>query len=102
VVATSPWEPSVWTPPAPVHWFALAGLGLLGAAGHFTLIKAFENASLATVAPLSFSIPIRATLFGDPPDRRTVLGALAIAGGGLYIPRRERARRGRDANPPPV
>lgn len=104
-IATSLWVPTAWVTPAPAHWFALAGLGLLGGAGHFTLIKAFENASAATVAPFSYSSLIWATLFGyaifgDLPDRRTVLGALVIMGSGLYILHRERVRRERDVNPP--
>ena len=75
-------------------------LGVLGVLGHFTLIKAYENAPVATVAPFSYSNLIWATLagfviFGDLPDRWTVVGALIIAASGLYIVHRERVRKAR-------
>ena len=41
--------PFVWVAPAPADWLGLAVLGVLGGVGHFTLIKAFENAPAATV-----------------------------------------------------
>ena len=52
----------------------------------------------ATVAPFSYTSLIWATLFGfaifgELPDRWTVVGALVIAASGLYIVHRERVRR---------
>ena len=90
--------PAVWVAPQPEHWPLFALLGVFGGAGHFTLIKAFQRAPAAVVAPFSYASLIWATgfgwlLFGDLPDRWTVLGAAVIAGGGLYILHRERVKR---------
>ncbi len=97
VLATSALMPFLWLPPAPMHWFAMIGLGLLGGIGHFALIKAFQFAPAATVTPFGYSNLIWAVLFGylifgDLPDGWTVSGALVIAGSGLYIAHRERMR----------
>lgn len=97
-VLTTLLVPSVWVTPQPAHWPLFALLGLLGGAGHFTLIKAFQRAPAAVVAPLSYTSLIWAVgfgylLFGDLPDRWTVLGAVIIACGGLYILHRERVKQ---------
>lgn len=90
--------PVVWVAPTPFEWVGMAALGVLGALGHFTLIKAYDNAPVATVAPFSYSNLIWATLlgfivFGDLPDQLTLVGAVVIAASGLYIVHRERIRR---------
>lgn len=90
--------PFVWVAPEPAHWPLFALLGVFGGAGHFTLIKAFQRAPAAAVAPFSYTSLVWATafgylIFGDLPDAWTVLGAAIIAGGGLYILHRERVRR---------
>ena len=90
--------PSVWVAPQPAHWLLFALLGVLGGAGHFTLIKAFQRAPAAVVAPFSYSSLVWATgygyfIFGDLPDEWTVVGSCIIAGGGLYILHRERVKR---------
>lgn len=102
-LATSVSVPAVWVAPAPAEWFGLAMLGVLGTLGHFALIKAYGSAPAATVAPFGYSNLIWATLFGfavfgDLPDRWTVLGAVIIAASGLYIAHRERVRKA----PPPA
>ncbi len=97
-LVTSLSVPLVWVAPDMNAWAGMAMLGVFGTIGHFTLIKAFENAPAATVAPFSYTNLIWATLvgyavFGDLPDRWTILGALIIAASGLYIVHRERVRR---------
>ena len=94
----------VWLPlahpvaPAPAHWPLFALMGVLGGAGHFALIKAFQRAPAAVVAPFSYMTLLWATGFGlvifnELPDIWTIAGAAIIAGGGLYILHRERIRR---------
>ncbi len=90
--------PFVWVAPELEHWPLFALLGVFGGAGHFTLIKAFQRAPAAVVAPCSYTSLIWATgygffIFGDLPDFWTVVGATVIAGGGLYILHRERVKR---------
>ena len=90
--------PLVWVAPAPMEWIGMAMLGVIGAVGHFALIKAYDNAPVATVAPFSYTSLIWATLFGfvifgDLPDGWTLAGALIIAASGLYIVHRTRVRK---------
>jgi drug/metabolite transporter (DMT)-like permease len=103
--------PTVWVTPDIAHWPLFALLGVFGGAGHFTLIKAFQRAPAAVVAPFSYTSLIWATgygflVFGDLPDLWTVAGAGVIAGGGLYILHRERVKRAGgfspEVNPEPV
>lgn len=92
--------PALWQPVAAAHAAAFAGLGLLGAAGQFFMIRAFTVAEAGAIAPFGYLGLILAALWGwvffdAVPDRWTVLGALVIVGAGLYVWRREaRAARG--------
>lgn len=93
-----------WVTPDPLEWVMLVALGLIGFASHFTLVKAYSLANAAVVAPFSYSSLIWATLlglllFGELPDRWTVVGAVVIVGSGLYILYRERVRRRKVAAP---
>jgi len=83
-----------WKTPSPVQWLFLIWLGLLGAAGHFLMIKAFEKAPASLLAPFNYTSLIWATflgffLFGDLPDAWTIFGAAIIISSGLYLIRRE-------------
>ena len=96
-VVTTAIVPLFWVTPDVAGWLLMALLGVFGAAGHLTLIKALGYASPVVVAPLSYaslvwSIGMGFALFGDLPDGMTLLGAAVIAGSGLYVFHRERAR----------
>lgn len=96
-VVTTAIVPFFWVTPDLAGWLLMALLGVFGAAGHLTLIKALSYASPVVVAPLSYaslvwSIGMGFALFGDLPDGMTLLGAAVIAGSGLYVFHRERAR----------
>jgi drug/metabolite transporter (DMT)-like permease len=86
--------PFAWAEPGNVAWLLLVSMGLLGGVGHLFLIFAFDRAPAAVVAPFAYSALIWASiagylLFGEVPGSWTVLGALVIAGSGLYIFHRE-------------
>lgn len=96
-VVTTAIVPFFWVTPDAIGWVLMALLGVFGAAGHLTLIKALGYASPVVVAPLTYasliwSIGIGFALFGDLPDGMTLLGAAVIAGSGLYVFHRERMR----------
>jgi len=83
-----------WKAPSPMQWLFLIWLGLLGAVGHFFMIKAFEKAPASLLAPFNYTSLIWATflgffLFGDLPDAWTIFGAIIIISSGLYLVRRE-------------
>lgn len=90
--------PFFWrNPVAPEHWLMLAALGLMGAIGHYALIKSFKFAPVAVLAPLSYTALLWNTwfgylAFGDLPDRWTVGGAAILIATGVYIIYREGVR----------
>jgi drug/metabolite transporter (DMT)-like permease len=68
---------------SPLHWAVFAALGVLGAAGHFLLTKAYQAAPAATLAPwmyvqILFSIGIGWLFFGDRPDAIALIGMALI------------------------
>src|SRR6267154_796327 len=76
-----------------------ASLGLLGGAGHYLVIRAFQSGPAAVIAPLGYVELIGTTIlgyaiFGDFPDLWTWIGAAIIIASGLYIAFRERHLRG--------
>lgn len=95
--------PFFWIMPTPFEMVLMVVLGLFATLGHFCMIKAFEVAPPAIVAPFHYTNLLWATLFGyilftDLPDIWTVTGALIIAASGLYIFHRERNHGGIDIN----
>ncbi len=97
-IALSLFVPFVWVAPDIEGWALMVLTGLLGGAGHYTMIRAFTWAPAATVSPFSYSALIWAALFGlmlfdEFPDVWTIAGALIIVGSGLYILHREVLRK---------
>ena len=73
-------------------------LGLLGGAGHYLVIRAFQSGPAAVIAPLGYVELVGTTIlgyaiFGNFPDAWTWLGAAMIIASGIYIAFRERRRR---------
>ena len=91
--------PFVFVMPKSLFDLALFGsLGLLGGAGHYLVIRAFQYAPAAVIAPLGYvELVGTATLgylvFDNFPDLWTWVGAVVIIASGLYIAVRERKRR---------
>lgn len=87
-----------WRWPDAAGWALMAFLGLIGSLGHFMMIRAFALGPASSLAPFSYLNLVWATLlglvvFGDLPDRWTVLGAVMLAGSGIYVLYRERKLR---------
>jgi drug/metabolite transporter (DMT)-like permease len=90
--------PFYWTTPDVAGWALFGLVAALGAGGHFLLIKALQLAPASVLQPFSYTILVWATLvgflvFGNLPDRLTVVGALVIASSGIYAFARERRLR---------
>jgi len=71
--------------------------GVLGSIGHFLFILAFQRAPASALTPFTYLQIVFATLvgwfvFGDFPDRLTLLGMTIIAGSGLMLTWHERRR----------
>ena len=97
-LATSALVPFHWqADPDAAAWVLMVALGVIGAVSQFALIKAYEVAPAATVAPffyvsLIWAVGFGYALFGDFPDAWTVTGALVITGSGLYVFHRAQVR----------
>jgi drug/metabolite transporter (DMT)-like permease len=91
--------PFVFVMPRSAFDLALFGcLGLLGGAGHYLVIRAFQSGPAAVIAPLGYvellgTATLGYLIFGNFPDAWTWLGAAIIIASGLYIALRERRRR---------
>lgn len=87
--------PAFWVPPDAADLLLMACIGLIAAFGHFLLIRAFEMAPAAQLAPytyceVGFTAAVGYAVFGDFPDPWTWVGILVIVGSGTYIALRER------------
>lgn len=84
----------VWQMPSVGDWLIFLGLGIVGAAGQFCLIRSLTVAEAGVVAPFGYAGVVFSTLwglslFGEVPDAFTLLGALVIVGAGVYVWHRE-------------
>lgn len=75
----------------------LAGMVVVGAIGYWAITAASRTGEVSVVAPfrytrLVFAIILGFTVFSEPVDLITALGAALIIGSGLYSFARERAR----------
>jgi drug/metabolite transporter (DMT)-like permease len=91
--------PFVFVPPQNLFDLLLfASLGLLGGAGHYLVIRAFQSGPAAVIAPLGYveligTAALGYFVFGNFPDLWTWLGAAIIIASGFYIALRERRLR---------
>jgi drug/metabolite transporter (DMT)-like permease len=98
-LATSLVLPFVFVMPKSLLDLALFGsLGVIGGAGHYLVIRAFQAGPAAVIAPLGYieligTATLGYLIFGNFPDLWTWVGALVIILSGLYIAFRERRRR---------
>ncbi|BCH22936.1 DMT family transporter [Mesorhizobium sp. L-8-3] len=92
-------------PGEPIMWLLLAALGFFGGLGHWLLIKAYRQATATALAPYPYLQMVWATtagylVFGQLPDRWTLIGAAIIIASGLYIVYREHVLRLRSSAGP--
>jgi drug/metabolite transporter (DMT)-like permease len=94
-----PVAPFVWaTPAASLTWLLMAALVGFGTLGHWLLILAHKRAPASTLAPFFYAQLLWATIlgllvFGEVPDRWTLIGGGIVMASGLYLLHRERAQR---------
>ncbi len=82
--------PLVWVPPTAQDLAVMVSLGVLAAAGHFLLIKAFDHAPANWLAPLGYAEMVTAVLYGflaygHLPDALTWAGIAVIVASGVWI-----------------
>lgn len=99
LVIMLPVVPGHWTTPTtPGPWLVMGLIGLLGAVGHFLLIRAHALAPAGVLAPFIYTqivwmIALGAVLFGDWPDAATLVGSGIVIASGLYLLARERVKK---------
>lgn len=95
-----------WQMPTPTQWLMMLGIGALGIACNFLIIKAYEWCEASLLAPFGYAEMINAVtagwyFFGDFPDRYTFLGLAILIGAAVYASRMEHRPRPED-NPAQV
>ncbi len=108
-VAVAAWSGHLDRPvvmPQGIAWVWFAAIGAFSFVTHGMIVKAFEHAPAAVLAPFGYLEIVSATalgylVFGDFPDRPTWVGIALIVASGLYIVHRERVN-GRSRTVPPV
>lgn len=75
-------------PPTPVEWLGIAVVGLLALTAHRLLVAAYHWARATDLAPMGYlsvlwAFIVGALVFSEPLTASGVLGAIAIAAGGI-------------------
>ena len=97
-IALSLLVPFYWRAPDGFALTLMAGIAVFGTVGQMFLIRAFTEGEAAMLAPFSyvgliFSAIWGMTFFAERPDFWTIVGALVIAGAGIYVWHRETFRK---------
>jgi drug/metabolite transporter (DMT)-like permease len=84
-----------WVALKPEHWLLVAGVGIVGAAGQFTITEAFARGEASVIAPLEYTalvwgLAFDALIWHALPGAGTWLGAAIIVACGVYLIRGER------------
>jgi drug/metabolite transporter (DMT)-like permease len=77
-------------PSVPLHLAMLVAIGILGAVGHFLLIRAHHHAPATLLSPFGYGqllviLVLGFAVFGEIPDGLAFTGILLIAGSGLAL-----------------
>ena len=101
--------PFAWYTPTFSQLAMLISLGLFGGVAHIFLTESYRHATASVIAPFDYSAMLWALLlgywvFGELPSMLVYVGAIIVAGAGLFVIWRERAlglQRKREAEGPP-
>jgi drug/metabolite transporter (DMT)-like permease len=92
--------PFGWAWPTPFQLVILIASGVIGGLAHIFLTSSYHYAPASLVAPLDYTTMIWAyvlgyVLFGELPTITVYIGAVVVAGSGLFVIWRERQLRAR-------
>ena len=87
--------PFAWYTPTGSELVKLIALGVLGGVAHIFLTESYRYATASVVAPFDYTAMLWALLlgyfvFGELPSTLVYVGAIIVAGAGLYVIWRER------------
>ena len=82
-LVTSAALPFAWKAPSPAEWAWMAAIGGCAACSHYLIIRAYERAPAAVLAPFNYAEIVVATMLGylvfsEFPDALTCLGIAII------------------------
>jgi drug/metabolite transporter (DMT)-like permease len=100
--------PFAWHTPTGSELVALIALGVFGGVAHIFLTESYRHAAASVVAPFDYTSMLWALLlgywvFGELPSGLVYVGAIIVAGAGLFVIWRERqlgVQRAREAEGP--
>jgi len=98
VILLTPLLPWFWTtPPSAWVWAAMGAMGLFAGFGHYLLTLAHQRAPAGVLSPFMYTqmlwmVVLGWFVFGDLPDRWTVVGAALVTVSGLFLLNHERKR----------
>ncbi len=77
------------------QWLMLLSLGAFGGFGHYLMIFAYRYAPASSVSPFLYfqllsMVGLGFLLFGDLPDKWTLIGSSVVIASGIYLVHRER------------
>jgi drug/metabolite transporter (DMT)-like permease len=83
-----------WTGPSPLQWSLLVACGILGAGGHYCMVRAFRVADISATQSVKFLELVWAAIlgwmvFGTAPAGATVAGGVVILAATLLLARHE-------------
>ena len=81
-----------WDPLAPGAWALMIAVGAIAAFCHYLFVWAYQFASASLLAPFIYAQIVGAVVlgfvvFGDVPDRWTLIGTATLVASGLYLAR---------------
>jgi drug/metabolite transporter (DMT)-like permease len=96
-VLLAPFALAYWTAPTPVQWALLVLCGVLGAGGHYCMVRAFRVADISAIQTVKFLELVWAAIlgwivFGTAPAGATVAGGVVILAATLLLARHESRR----------
>lgn len=89
---------TAWVQPQPLHWAFLAAALTVGVVAYYGIVAAMRIGDVSFVTPfrysrMLFALVVGMAVFGESPDRMTVLGGGIIVASGIYTVWRERKHR---------
>jgi drug/metabolite transporter (DMT)-like permease len=95
-----------WVAVPPEHYLLVAGVGLVGALGQYTITEAFVRGEASVLAPLEYTallwgLAFDALLWHVLPGASTWIGAAIIVACGIYLIRAERSSAAQAATSEP-
>lgn len=95
-----PWAVATWSTPPAWVWGVTLVIGIAGTLGQWCSISSFRGADASGIAPVQYlrivlSTAIGMAVFGETPDRATILGGLLVTGSALYITLHEAGKKRR-------